>query len=398
MYLLIKAASGACNMRCRYCFYADEMACRSVAARPFMTAEQIDVIIGKALDRVCTFSDPRARTLSLGFQGGEPTLAGLGFFRAAVESVARRNVNNIPVSWFLQTNGTVIDEEWAEFLASNHFLVGLSLDGTPEMHDKNRITAAGKGTHSSVLRAARYLRQAGAEFNILTVLTGNNARSPEKLYNYYKKQGFVWQQFIPCIAPLEVTDNVSDNVCDNVSDNVCDNVCDNVSDGGGAASHALSAERYGDFLCRLFDLWYADIMAGKHVYNREFENWIGILAGIEPEDCGMRGICSEQYLIESDGSVYPCDFYALDEFFIGNVLTDSFDKIDENREKTGFVAGSTTLPSECRECRWAPLCRGGCRRNRDENGKNRFCDAYRRLFDHAAPRMVALADAVRGRR
>ena len=380
MYLLIKAASGACNMRCRYCFYADEMARRSVAARPFMTAEQIDVIIGRALDRVSGFTDPRARTLSLGFQGGEPTLAGLGFFRAAVESVARRNVNNIPVSWFLQTNGTLIDEEWANFLAKNHFLVGLSLDGTPEMHDKNRITAGGKGTHSSVLRAARYLRQAGAEFNILTVLTGDNARSPEKLYNYYKKQGFVWQQFIPCIAPLETADDVA-------GDN-------DISD----ASHALSAGRYGDFLCRLFDLWYADIMAGKHVYNREFENWIGILAGVEPEDCGMRGTCSEQYLIESDGSVYPCDFYALDEFLIGNVLTDSFEEIDEKREKIGFIAGSTTLSPECHECRWAPLCRGGCRRNRDENGKNRFCEAYRRLFDHAAPRMAALADAVRRRR
>lgn len=380
MYLLIKAASGACNMRCRYCFYADEMARRSVAARPFMTAEQIDVIIGRALDRVSGFTDPRARTLSLGFQGGEPTLAGLGFFRAAAESVARRNVNNIPVSWFLQTNGTLIDEEWANFLAKNHFLVGLSLDGTPEMHDKNRITAGGKGTHSSVLRAARYLRQAGAEFNILTVLTGDNARSPEKLYNYYKKQGFVWQQFIPCIAPLETADDVA-------GDN-------DISD----ASHALSAGRYGDFLCRLFDLWYADIMAGKHIYNREFENWIGILAGVEPEDCGMRGTCSEQYLIESDGSVYPCDFYALDEFLIGNVLTDSFEEIDEKREKIGFIAGSTTLSPECHECRWAPLCRGGCRRNRDENGKNRFCEAYRRLFDHAAPRMAALADAVRRRR
>ena len=373
MYLLIKPASGACNLRCRYCFYADEMACRSVASRPFMTAEQIDVIIGRALDRVSGFTDPRARTLSLGFQGGEPTLAGLDFFREAVASAARRNTGNIPISWFLQTNGTLIDGEWAEFLAKNHFLVGLSLDGTPDMHDKNRLSAAGKGTHASVLRAARYLREAGAEFNILTVLTGDNARSPEKLYNYYKKQGFVWQQFIPCIAPLE--DGNSDT-----------------------ASHALSAGRYGDFLCRLFDLWYADIMAGKHIYNREFENWIGILAGVEPEDCGMRGICSEQYLIEADGSVYPCDFYALDEYAIGNILTESFDEIDEKREKTGFIAGSARLPAECHECRWAPLCRGGCRRNRDENGKNRFCGAYRQLFDHAAPRMVILADAVRRQR
>lgn len=368
MYLLIKPASGACDLRCRYCFYADEMENRTHAVRKMMSCEDIETIIERALVYISSLSERRARTLSLGFQGGEPTLAGLGFYRCAVDAVKRFNSAKIPVSWFLQTNGMHIDREWAIFLAENHFLAGLSLDGTSDLHDKNRIRSNGGGTHSAILRAARILREAGADFNIITVLTGDNARSPQKLYNYFKKQGFIWQQYIPCIAPLGCGDTV----------------------------WTLTPEKYGDFLCRLFDLWYDDLTSGmKRVYNREFENWIGILAGIEPEECGMRGICSEQYLIESDGSVYPCDFYALDEYCLGNILTDSFVQIDKKREEIGFISASLLLPDECRECQWLPLCRGGCRRNRDENGKNRFCEAYKKFFTHALPRMQHLASTVR---
>lgn len=368
MYLLIKPASGACDLRCRYCFYADEMENRTHAVRHMMTADDAEIIIKKALKHVHSLPSRRMRTLSLGFQGGEPMLAGLDFFRSVTASVARLNTDHIPVSYFLQTNGTHITAEWADFLAKNHFLVGISLDGTAEFHDKNRIRPDGGGTHSSVLRATRILREAGVEFNILTVVTGENARSPQKIYNYYQKQGFLWQQYIPCIAPLN----------------------------GGNTAYALTDQRYGEFLCRLFDLWYADITSGRQaIYNREFENWVGIIAGIEPEDCGMRGICSQQYLIESDGNVYPCDFYALDEYLLGNLITDDFEDIDRKREEIGFIPGSTRLADECHECKWLSLCRGGCRRDRDEEGKNRFCAAYKKLFDHAYPRMCRLAIAVK---
>lgn len=370
MYLLIKPASGACNLRCRYCFYSDEMENREHAVRRFMSPGDFRVIAEKAIARES--APDGSGSVSFGFQGGEPTLAGLGFFRSAVDTVKELNRGPdgrklVSVSWFIQTNGMLIDREWAGFLAENGFLTGLSMDGIPEIHDKNRVKPDGKGTHGAVMKAAKLLRDAGAEFNILTVLTGETARSGRKIYNFYKKNGFVWQQYIPCVAPL----------------------------GGEDTVWTLGAARYGDFLCDIFDLWYNDVTSEREVYNREFENWVGILAGIEPEDCGMRGVCSPQYLIEADGSVYPCDFYALDEYLIGNILTDSFDEIEKKRRETGFIAASEKLPEKCLGCEWLSLCRGGCRRNRGPDGLNRFCGAYERFFPYAIERMRRLAAAIR---
>lgn len=368
MYLLIKPASGACNLACRYCFYADEMNSRGCAVRGFMTEKSADTIISKAIERA---SSPEGDgSLSLGFQGGEPMLAGLDFYRHVAGFVRENNPHTIPVFFFLQTNGTLITPEWADFFRSEGFLIGLSLDGVPETHDRNRTDRKGSGTHSSVMKAARILAKHGVDFNVLTVLTQDSARSPEKIYNFYKKNGFYWQQYIPCIAPL----------------------------GGEDTVFSLSAERYGTFLCRLFDLWYADFEAGKQVYNREFENWAGIIAGRQPEDCGMRGICSPQYLVEADGSVYPCDFYALDAYLLGNLTVDGFDDVDAKRKELGFIEASEVLSDECLGCKWRSLCRGGCRRNRDERGLNRFCGAYKTFFEHAYPRLRNVAEVIaRGR-
>ena len=365
MYLLIKPASGACNLRCKYCFYTDEMRNREHAVRGIMTDDCLCTVIEKALARAESTEGPGG-TLSLGFQGGEPTLAGLDFFRRAVSFAGEKKSEGFRINWFLQTNGTLIDEQWAAFLAENHFLCGLSFDGFPELNDKNRRRPDGKGSSRDVLRAASLLRKAGADFNILSVLTGEAARSPAKIYNYLRKNGFAWHQFIPCIAPL----------------------------GGEDTPWTLDSVRYGSFLRSCFDLWFADVEKGSFVYNREFENWIGILAGILPEECGMRGVCSPQYLIESDGSVYPCDFYALDSFRLGNLTTDSFDDVDARRKELRFIEDSEKLSPECDGCRWLALCRGGCRRNRDENGKNRFCEAYRSFFEYAYPRMEYLAKKI----
>ncbi|MCQ2427329.1 MAG: SPASM domain-containing protein [Clostridia bacterium] len=367
MYLLIKPASGSCNLRCSYCFYADEMVNRECRVRGIMKQETFDEIIRKAAEYIASPGCPdKSRTLSVGFQGGEPLLAGKDFFRHAVSFIGENVPRNISVSLFVQTNGTLIDEEWAAFLAKNGFLTGISLDGIPETHDKNRRTADGKGTYSAVIKACGLLKDAGAEFNILTVITGETARSARKIYTRFAGQGFTWQQYIPCIAPL----------------------------GGADTRWTLSAERYGTFLCTVFDLWYADVTRGKQVSNREFENWIGILAGVEPEDCGMRGICSAQYLIESDGSVYPCDFYALDDCLLGNLTKDGFESIDEARKRLRFIEQSAELPEKCKSCSWLPLCRNGCRRNRGDDGVNRFCEAYRKLFPYAYPRMRQLAEAL----
>ncbi len=325
-----------------------------------MTPDIFGVIIEKALKHLALTYD---KSLSIGFQGGEPMLAGLDFFRSAVKTLDELVPHDITLSLFLQTNGTLITREWARFFAENGILVGVSMDGGASVHNKNRIDINGKGSHRAVCRGIAALRAEGCEFNILSVLTKENSDKAMEMHSFFASQNIEWEQYIPCIAPLD----------------------------GGATPFALDGASYGKFLSDSFDIWYGGMIGGSPIRNREVDNFFMMLCGYPPEDCGMAGVCSVQYLIESDGSVYPCDFYALDDYFLGNLLECDFREIDMRRTDIGFIEQSHSLHTECTECKYLPLCRGGCRRNRDESGKNRFCEGYKSFFEYALPRMEALA-------
>lgn len=365
VYLLIKPASGSCNLRCRYCFYTDEMNYQTCAQRGFMTPETLEAVVRRTLE----FAQGSA---TFAFQGGEPTLVGLEFYRLLVRLVAQYNTRGLAISYALQTNGLLLDETWAAFLAQHRFLVGLSLDGPQELHDANRLDAQGKGTHARVLQTVRLLRQYEVEFNILTVVTSAVARSGRKVLNFLDKNGFAYRQFIPCLPPLD----------------------------GENTPWALTPQRYADFLKLSFDDWYNKLLSGQPVSDRTFENWIQLLAGGCPESCGVSGICSHQFVLEADASVYPCDFYVLEEWKLGNLATDSFEQLEQKRQELGFVQASRAVHATCRACRWYPLCRGGCRRYREpfvqgQPSLNRFCAAYKQFFPYAIARMERLADAAK---
>lgn len=366
--LLIKPVSGSCNMRCRYCFYVDETENRSVPLMGRLSESQMHRIVDQALryaEGDCTFA----------FQGGEPTLAGLPFFQDLSAYVRRHpNPNRIRIHYALQTNGLALDEDWARWLAENHVLVGVSLDGPKELHDRCRVDREGKGTFNRVMAALRMLEKHGVDYNILTVVSAANVRRGRQMYSFFKKQGFRYQQYIECLDPLGEVQ--------------------------GGREYSLTPERYGTFLKTVFDCWYQDMKAGHYVYNRYFENLMMILSGQMPESCNLRGVCGPQWVIEADGSVYPCDFYALDQWRLGNILTDSFEEMETAREKSGFVEWSRRLPEECRACRWLPLCRNGCRRNRepvtaDAAGKNYFCAAYRDFLEYACPGLMEVYQLLR---
>ena len=160
--------------------------------------------------------------------------------------------------------------------------------------------------------------------------------------------------------------------------------------------YSLTAEAYGTFLCTLFDQWYRDVKKGAGCSIRQFENYIGMLLGCPPEECGMSGVCGMQHVVEADGSVYPCDFYVLDAYRLGNLRTDSFEQINQRRKDIAFVEASMAIDPECRCCRFFSLCRGGCRRHRPVNrggtlGKNIFCESYRRFFAYTEERLRELA-------
>jgi len=365
--LLIKPASGLCNMRCKYCFYHDVINNRETETFGMMSLETLEHIVRNVLGLPVT-------DCTIAFQGGEPTLRGLDFYRHLIEYVQKYNKKNIRVHYALQTNGYIIDHEWAEFFAGNKFLIGLSMDGMKDTHDLYRKDAIGDGTYRKVMHAIQLFKNHRVEFNILTVVTAQVARNIGKIYGFYKRNGLYFQQYIPCIDPF--------------------------GEERGEREYSLTPELYSYFLRTLFDLWYHDIKRGEFVYNRYFENLVGMLLGLRPESCGMAGVCMRQYVIEADGSVYPCDFYVLDKYKIGNFATDSIETIEKNRRELGFIEKSMTVHEKCRNCKWLALCRGGCRRDRETSGGdaltlNYFCRAYHEFFEYAYERLCEIAGMVR---
>lgn len=358
--LLVKPASGACNLRCKYCFYADEAAHREVANYGMMSEETLEQVVARAFEAADS-------TITFGFQGGEPTLRGLDFYKTLVALQKKYARRGITVQNAIQTNGLLINDEWAEFLHENRFLTGLSVDGHVDLHDAHRVDAAGGESFLRVMKAAETLERHQADFNVLTVVTAETARKIRRVYAFFRKNKLLWQQYIPCLDPL--------------------------GQERGLTPYALTPQLYASFLKTLFDLWYEDVCAGRFIYIRYFENLLGMLIGRPPESCGLSGQCALQFVVEADGSVYPCDFYALDEYRMGSVQTHSLREMAGSEAARRFLA-APQVHENCAGCRYFAICRGGCRRDRDEGeriGLNYFCPAYQEFFEYALPRLTQLA-------
>ena len=362
--VMIKPSSGMCNMSCDYCFYRDETQKRSQESYGFMSEKTLKNVIRKTMLRA-------EGMISYAFQGGEPTLRGLAFFQKVVEYQNQYNKNKIQVHNALQTNGLLIDEDWCRFLKENHFLVGVSLDGTKEIHDTYRHTRKEGGpTFDLVCSAIRLMESYGVAFNILTVVNQAAAENIQEIYSFYRQKKWNYQQYIACLDPLD--------------------------EPHGQNEYSLAPEQYGQFLIRLFRLWYKDWKKGRQPYIRQFENYIGILLGHFPEACDQRGTCSIQNVVEADGSVYPCDFYMLNDYCLGNFNENRLDEIDARRKEIGFLERSLKLDPDCKHCAYYRLCRGGCQRNRDwapeiQAYQNYFCQSYRMFFDACLNEMEEIA-------
>lgn len=360
--ILIKPASSACNMSCRYCFYKDVAKNRTKECEGMITVEQMEKVICAGMeyaDEVCSFT----------FQGGEPTLAGLDFFQKVVELAEKHRKKGVDVQFAIQTNGYAINDQWAKFLHENHFLVGLSLDGTASQHNANRLNCEGKGTWNRVMRTAKLFDKYQVEYNVLCVVTGENARYIEHIYRFYRKNNFQWLQFIPCMEPIR--------------------------EKWGNAPYHLSDDAYGKFLIRLFDLWFSDLKKGEYISIRHFDNWMFLLLGECPEECSLSGRCTIQFVVEADGGVYPCDFYVLDDWRLGTVGEQSFTEMAAGETARKFIQQSIELPKECEKCKWRYLCRNGCRRDRGtaiNGGKTIHCKAHQMFFEE---RGQQLKEAVR---
>ena len=366
--VMIKPVSGLCNMNCSYCFYCDEAQKREKNCYGQMSEETLKNVIRKTMlsaDGVVSYT----------WQGGEPSLRGLDFFRQAVELQKKYNRNGVQVLNAFQTNGYAITEEWCEFFRENHFLIGLSVDGTQELHDVFRRGTDGGGTYDRVKRTADLFSRTGVEFNVLTVVTSQLAEHTKEVYEPYRSIGWQFQQYIACLDPY--------------------------GERKGERAYSLLPLQYGKFLSELCGLWYQDLLKGRQPYIRQFENYVGMAAGYRPESCEQCGICGEQYVAEADGSIYPCDFYVMDDWYLGNLNRDRLDAIDAKRLELSFIERSAP-GAECRACRFFSLCRGGCMRNRtkDRDGtyKNDFCEGYQLFFRQWYDTFAELGQKVRNGR
>ena len=357
--IMVKPVSGACNMNCRYCFYSDVMARRETAVYPKMSIEALEVLVRRAF----RYADG---PVSFSFQGGEPTLAGPEFYDELVRFERMYNTRGLPVHNAVQTNGYALSDELIALFARERFLLGVSLDGDAVAHDRMRPDRAGAPTFDRIRDNIARLGAAGVEFNVLCVVNDYVARRPAEVFAALAP--FRYLQFIACLDDLD----------------------------GTKQPHSLTPEGYLHFLKETFDLYERAFFGERPVSVRNFDNYIGILLGVPPENCAMSGACGQYFLVEADGGVYPCDFYVLDSWRLGNVLETPFNRLAASETARRFREESLALPEECRRCKWVRLCRNGCKRERDpQTGRNRWCACFRSFFEYAAPRMLKIAERMR---
>lgn len=344
---LIKPASSLCNMRCKYCFYADIATLREVKSFGIMKEETTNKLIKQAFSSL----DEKGQVV-FAFQGGEPTMAGLDYFKHFIQIVNQYKKSNQQVRYAIQTNGLIIDEEWSSFFHQHQFLVGISLDGPKDNHDYLRVDTQHKETFLRIMKTIDLLKKHRIEFNILTVLTNTLAKHPKKLYDFYRKHDLHYIQLIPCLNGLEDKHQFS-----------------------------LTPELYASFFDRFFQEWLVDFQHNIFRSINLFDNIIPMLIGQRPYQCGLLGYCSPQFVIEADGSVYPCDFYVLDQYNCGNIQEKTIDELFQSPAMNRFLTEKKEVFEICKNCPYECICHGGCKRQRDCFVRNDFC-GYRVFLDH----------------
>lgn len=350
--LLIKPASFGCNLRCRYCFYLPKEAMFGPGAHR-MDSETLACTVKRYM--ACPMDCHQ-----FAWQGGEPTLMGLGFYREAVR-LQRKSAAGGAVANALQTNGTLLDDGWGEFLRANDFLVGISIDGPAALHDRFRLRADGKGSHAEVMRGLGVLKRHGVDFNALTLVSAANAERPEEVYEYLKGLGVAYHQYIECVE---------------------------FDERGLPRPYALKPGQWGEFLCRLFDAWYPQDVGAVSI--RFFDSVLSRLVTGVPTMCPMGGDCRNYLVVEHDGGVYPCDFHVRPELRLGNVHSDSFASLWKSARYRDFGERKNPHRAECAACRFLPLCMGDCPKNR-RSGRSALCGDWKLFYSHTIERFENLA-------
>ena len=386
-HIMCKPAGPDCNLRCRYCFYTEKEALFGAGERHRMSDEVLEAYVRKYIEA------QSAPEVNFAWQGGEPTLMGLDFFRRAVE-FQKKYARGRQVTNSLQTNGILLDEEWCEFLAREGFLIGLSIDGPAEIHDRYRLDRGGEPTFDRVFATMKRLQRAGVRYNTLTSVTGLAAEHPLEIYRFLRDSGTQFMQFIPIVerAPDEHSSDMGLQLAEPRPWERTEE-CE-------VMPWSVSARQYGQFLISIFDEWVKSDV-GK-VFVQIFDVSLAAWMGQDPPLCNFARTCGNAMIIEHNGDLYSCDHFVYPDHRLGNIVEDPVEEMVTRpavRDLGQFKWEG--LPVQCRDCEVLFVCHGGCPKNRfavtedGEPGLNYLCEGYREFFNHIDSDMKTMARLLR---
>jgi uncharacterized protein len=387
-HLMSKPVGPICNLDCKYCFYLEKEKLYPGKSNWRMPDEVLEKFVRQYIEA------QQVSEITFAWQGGEPTLIGLDFFRRAVE-LQQRYANGKKISNAIQTNGTLLDDAWCEFLKSNGFLVGLSIDGPRKYHDLYRVDKQGLPTFDKVIAAARRMKRHGVEFNTLCVVNRANSAAPLDVYRFLKSEGSGYIQFIPLVEragtgelPLAEPPVLVEpgRVRLRVSPDA------QAPQHGSVTAWSVEPVAYGNFLCAIFDEWVRKDVG--RVFVQIFDVQLGIWMGQPSTLCVFGETCGDAMALEHNGDLYACDHYVYPQYKLGNVATDSLaDLVASPAQRKFGTDKRDTLPRYCRECEVKFACNGECPKHRfittpdGEPGLNYLCAGYKKFFRHIDPYM-----------
>jgi len=366
--LLIKPTGSNCNIDCKYCFYKSRSP-EVGSGRQRMSDEVLEKLIRD-------FVQLDFPGYGFAWQGGEPTLMGLDFYKKVIELQKKYGQAGRQISNSMQTNGVLLDDEWCRFLSENNFLTGISIDGPQEFHDFYRLDHSGGGTFDKVLAGIEKCKEHQVEFNTLTLLNSKNVEYPDEIFDFLIKLGVKYMQFITCVEIDPETETIAD--------------------------FSITPEQYGDFLCRLFDRWYE--YGPLNLSIRDFDSILSYCIAGKHTICTFDNKCGQYIVIEHTGDAFCCDFFVEPKWRLGNILDTPIEKLASDTIKLKFSRAKQNLSNKCLICRYLNVCRGGCMKDRinlnkvDRIKESYFCRSYKQFFDYAMPKFMQIASQIKASR
>ena len=373
LYVMLKPAGAHCNLACKYCYYLEKNKLYPTAQRHLMSDEMLEQFTREYIE---------AQTMSqvlFTWHGGEPLLRSIDFYRKAL-SLQQKYAGGRHIDNVIQTNGTLLTDEWCEFFAQNHWLVGISIDGPQPDHDHYRLTAAGKPSWKKVMQGIKLLKKHGVEWNAMAVVNAYNVNHPLEFYRFFKENGCQFLQFTPIVERL--TRHEDGRTLASLADK------DEIS----LSEASVAPEQWGYFLCAIFDEWVRKDV-GKifvEIFDCTLANWMGISPGI----CAYSKECGHAGVMEHNGDVYSCDHFVFPEYKLGNIRDHSLiDMLYGEQQQEFSRLKHSSLPRQCKECDMEFACHGECPKNRfmkdkyGDSGLNYLCPGYYHYYQHVAPYM-----------